>query len=403
MRFGNLPHAGSITMPSDWKTLPTIEILRKTNLISEPQSGVLYVSPILNNVYRRLESALRDISTEAGLTETKPPVLMKKELVQRSGKLDSFREEFYEVANRDSTLIISGTTEETFLEYIGKSGLTTYRQLPILIFNFSELFRNIKRPESIFKSRELYSYFISSLHENEKDYVKTVKTFGDICSKFWKVIGVQDNVYRISNSNNTVVEYLFKNTAGDMSVEQSIVFDKKAGSFVSSVPEGIGNKLSSLAMCYPFGYVDKFDVSFVGKDGSKHTPFMGTFGVGFQRSIYAVFELRRDNIGINFTRQSRPFDVTVIPVGQTYNVTNASRNIYESMLKSGTLTALDDRQMKLSDKFALADLLGVPYRILVGERDLAKDSVELRRRGVSGKSDIPIGSIATHMSGILRE
>ena len=114
MRFGNLPHAGSITMPSDWKTLPTIELLRKTNLISEPQSGVLYISPILDTIYRRLESSLRDISVDAGLIETKAPILMKEELVQRSGKLDSFRKEFYEVANRDSKLIVSGTTEETF-------------------------------------------------------------------------------------------------------------------------------------------------------------------------------------------------------------------------------------------------------------------------------------------------
>lgn len=403
MRFGNLPHAGSITMPSDWKTLPTIELLRKTNLISEPQSGVLYISPILDTIYRRLESSLRDISVDAGLIETKAPILMKEELVQRSGKLDSFRKEFYEVANRDSKLIVSGTTEETFLEYIGRSGLTTYRQLPILIFNFSELFRDIKRPESIFKSRELYSYFISTLHENEKDYVKTVETFDDICNKFWKVMGVQDNVYRIANGNNTVVEYLFKNTAGDMSVEQSIVFDKKAGSFVSSVPDGAENRLSSLAMCYPFDHVDKFEVSFVGKDGSKHTPFMGTFGIGFQRSVYAVFELRRDSIGINFTRQSRPFDAVVIPVRQTDNVTNASKNIYESLSRSGTLAALDDRRMKLIDKFALADLLGVPYRILVGEKDLTKGSVELRQRGVSGKSDIMVDDIASCISSILRK
>jgi prolyl-tRNA synthetase len=403
MRLGKLPHAGLVTVPQNWKALPTIELLRKTNLISESPPGVLYISPILHTVYRRLESSLRDISVGEGFIETKPPLLMRKELVQRSGKLDTFGDEFYEAAGRGSKLIFSGTTEETFLDYIGRSGLTTYRQLPIRLFNFSELFRDIKRPEGIFKSRELYSYFISTLHTNETDYVETVKGFDRVCERFWKIMGIQDHVFRIANGGNTVVEYLFDNSAGDMTVKQSVVFDKKASSFVSSVPEDRDNKLSSLAMCYPFTGVEKFDVSFVGTDGKRHTPFMGTFGIGFQRSVYAIFELKRDERGIQFTRQSRPFDAVIIPVGQNEGVIDGSNGVYASMLKSGMLVAIDDRQVGLKDKFALADLLGVPYRLVIGEKDLASNSVELRERGAMGNAHISLDGVVTHVASLLRE
>jgi prolyl-tRNA synthetase len=123
-----------------------------------------------------------------------------------------------------------------------------------------------------------------------------------------------------------------------------------------------------------------FELKFKDKDGTEKPVIMGCFGLGISRVMGAVAEINHDDKGIIWPKEIAPFLVHLIPVGESDKVKRATEKIYEN-LKNKIDVLYDDRQDKSAgEKFAEADLIGIPYRVVVSEKTLAKNSAELKER-----------------------
>jgi prolyl-tRNA synthetase len=134
-------------------------------------------------------------------------------------------------------------------------------------------------------------------------------------------------------------------------------------------------------------YTEAMNVSCLGADGKALTPLMGCYGIGLDRTIAAVIEEHHDEAGIVWPVSLAPFEALVVPVKYEGAVREAADRLYDELAGLGVDVLLDNRDERAGVKFNDADLLGIPFRLVIGPKNLAASPplVELKRRGKSGE------------------
>ena len=129
----------------------------------------------------------------------------------------------------------------------------------------------------------------------------------------------------------------------------------------------------------------------------KEKPFeMGCYGIGVTRIVAAAIEQNHDGRGIVFPAQIAPFEVCIVPIGmhKSAAVREAAEKLYQELLQSGVDVLLDDRDERPGVLFADMDLIGIPHRIVLGDRGLAAGNAEYKGRRDEKPRDIPLGEVA---------
>ena len=121
-------------------------------------------------------------------------------------------------------------------------------------------------------------------------------------------------------------------------------------------------------------FAKDFDVTYSDKDGKKQYPIMGCFGIGISRAMGVIVEKYNDEHGIIWPESVAPFAVHLLALGGA-----DGEKIYDSLQKAGIQVLYDDREMSAGEKFAEADLIGIPWRIVVSSK-LGDGKVEIKKR-----------------------
>ena len=128
-------------------------------------------------------------------------------------------------------------------------------------------------------------------------------------------------------------------------------------------------------------YSAPFDLSFTDEKGTKGTVLMGCYGIGLGRLLGTVVEALADDKGIIWPESIAPFRVHLLMLGENKDIEKMAEQVYENLLKNQVEVLFDDRrEMSAGEKFADADLLGMPYRVVVSERSIKEGGVELKKR-----------------------
>jgi prolyl-tRNA synthetase len=150
-------------------------------------------------------------------------------------------------------------------------------------------------------------------------------------------------------------------------------------------------------------YTKAFDVTYIEEDGSLQYPIMGCYGIGVERTMAAVIEQNHDENGIIWPVSVAPFHVYIVPVKYSGRMKEVSGEIESQLEGMGVEVLLDDRDERPGVKFMDADLIGVPFRITVGDRGLKSGSVELVTRRTGKREEILLQDIASVVKRRLEE
>jgi len=134
-------------------------------------------------------------------------------------------------------------------------------------------------------------------------------------------------------------------------------------------------------------YTKAFSVNYLDENGNTRTPIMGCYGIGIERTMAAVIEQNHDENGIIWPMSIAPFDVLILPVKYEAEVKEIAESLMNTLESLGMEVLLDDRDERAGVKFNDADLIGVPYRVTIGERGLRNNTVELHDRR-SGQNEL---------------
>jgi prolyl-tRNA synthetase len=121
-------------------------------------------------------------------------------------------------------------------------------------------------------------------------------------------------------------------------------------------------------------FAKDFDVTYIDKEGKRQYPIMGCFGIGISRAMGVIVEKYHDERGIIWPESVAPFAVHLLALGGA-----DGEKAYETLQKAGIKVLYDDREMSAGEKFAEADLIGIPWRIVVSPK-LGEGKVEIKKR-----------------------
>jgi prolyl-tRNA synthetase len=146
-------------------------------------------------------------------------------------------------------------------------------------------------------------------------------------------------------------------------------------------------------------YSEVMRATFLDPAGAERTIEMGTYGIGITRTVAAAIEQNHDANGIVWPIPLAPFSAVVVPVNQTEeSVRSTAERIYAELRQRGIDTLIDDRDERPGVKFKDADLIGIPLRVTVGPKALARGNVELKARRAAKAAEIPVGEAAARVA-----
>jgi len=146
-------------------------------------------------------------------------------------------------------------------------------------------------------------------------------------------------------------------------------------------------------------YSEAMGASFLDEKGAPQPFEMGCYGIGVTRIVAAAIEQNHDPRGIIFPAPIAPFAVCIVPIGlhKSAAVREAAERLYEELVKSGVDVLLDDREERPGVLFADMDLIGIPHRVVLGERGLAAGNAEYKARRDEKGTDVPLASVAAFL------
>jgi prolyl-tRNA synthetase len=307
--------------------------------------------------------------------------MFSNELMRLSGEMGSY---------------IMAPTNEEFILSMAEYGLSSYRQLPIRMFQIADKFRNIKKPKGLLRSKQFLMCDMCSIDVSPESLQESAKLFEHAVQGAFRRFDL--HYYRLEKNEGNYVDFVIPCKEGETKVDV-----KKDGSATYARPEDRdAQKMSSVAMYFVFPHQEDFSAVFLDKNDAQQHICLGTYGFGIQRSLHAIAEQHRDKYGINFPEDVRLFDVAIIPVdSQNENHRNKSEELYDMIMRRRKEPVLDDRiNMTLRERASYADFLGVPKKVFIGDEEIRKERVTVKNRGELEGKEVDINQFLRSIGAV---
>ena len=142
-------------------------------------------------------------------------------------------------------------------------------------------------------------------------------------------------------------------------------------------------------------YSEKLQATVLNENGSKQIMTMGCYGIGVSRVVAAAIEQNNDDNGIIWPQNIAPFDVALAPINmqKSERLAEAAENLYKALTDAGLEVLMFDQKERLGSMLANIELIGIPHRLVLGEKGLDKDAIEYKGRTDAESQDIPLDDI----------
>lgn len=383
--------------PKTIKEAPTDEVainakyLLRGGFIDKLMAGSYTLLPLGRLVERKIEQIIREEMDATGAQEMLMPLLHPKSIWNETGRWDRAKEVMYQFKKDDKEFALSFTHEEIVLDLIRKH-VTTYRDFPIKIYHFSTKFRNELRAKSgILRGREFLMKDLYSVHASQEDLDKYYWEIKDAYLKVFKRLGLDTKVVEAGGgvfTDSTTHEFQVEAASGEDTVYYCPNCDFAQNDEIAKVqdgdpcPNGDGTiesgKFIEVGNIFRFGtsYSEKMNVSYADSTGEKKFAYLGSYGIGLTRMVGVLAEIFNDEKGIVWPENVAPFKVYLISIGKD----EEAERLYSELNRKGIEVLYDDRKDKSpGEKFADADLLGIPYRVVISGK-LDEGMVEVKKR-----------------------
>jgi prolyl-tRNA synthetase len=386
--------------PTDEKSI-NAQFLIRGGFVDKLFAGVYSFLPLGRRVIKKIENIIREEINAIGGQEIYMPALHPIENYKKTGreKIDIL---FYTDLRTGVKLVLGQSHEEVVVPLMQKF-ILSYKDLPKAVYQFQTKFRNELRAKSgILRGREFLMKDLYSFHASEEDlneyYEKAKKAYNNIFAR----CGLGDKTYLTFASGGTFSKYSheFQTLTG---AGEDIIYicDKCRVAVNKEIIEeakhqclGCGNKNLKEKKAIEVGNIFKlktkfseaFDLSVLDKEGNKKTVIMGCYGIGLSRLMGTIVEVYNDEKGIIWPEEVAPFKAHLILLigkdkkGQS-KIAKAADSLYDELAEKGIEVLYDDREEKSAgEKFADADLIGIPYRVVISEKTIEKGSAEIKKR-----------------------
>lgn len=372
------------------------KLLIRGGFIEKVQAGVYAFLPIGLRVLKRIETIIREEMDAIGGQELLLPVLHPRALWEKTGRWETF-ESLMKLRDASGHEMALGPTHEEVIVPLVKPAIVSYRDLPFAVYQIQTKFRMERRPKSgLLRGREFPMKDLYSFHVDEDD----------LAAYYERVMGAYRNIFfRLGLGDSTVVTYASGGTFSQFSHEFQTMADAGEDTIYlcSRCRVAVNDEIiATQGRCPQCGgpkstlerrraievgnifqlktrFSDPFRLTYRDASGAERPVFMGCYGIGLGRAMAAVVEAHRDARGIRWPESVAPFAAHVLAIGSVAD--GEAARVANALQEKGIPVLYDDRGgVSAGEKLATADLLGIPWRIIVSEKTLANGKAEVKRR-----------------------
>lgn len=373
--------------------------LARAGFIDKLSAGVYSYLPLGLRVLNKISAIVREEMDKIGGQEILMPVLTPKEVWEATGRWATF-DVLFKLIGSDKKEYALGATHEEVITPLAKKFVFSYRDLPMAPYQIQTKFRNELRAKSgILRGREFLMKDMYSFSADQEDLDRFYEIVKHAYFKIYERCGLSDLTYLTYASGGAFSKYSHEFQtlceAGEDMIHVCdncrIAINKEIIEEQSQCPI-CGNKQFRQAKAIEVGNIfklgtrfsDPFGLKFTDKDGQAKPVIMGCYGFGPSRVMGTVVEVSHDDRGIIWPYEIAPFKIHLILLGKgdswSANKKEADK-LYGQLQGRGFDVLYDEREnMGAGEKFAESDLIGCPIRLVISDKTLKEQSVELKRR-----------------------
>ncbi len=396
-------------------------LMLRAGMIRQEAAGIYAWLPLGFRVLKKIEQIVREEQDRAGAVELLMPTLQLADLWRESGRYDAYGPEMLRIKDRHERELLYGPTNEEMITEIFRASIRSYRDLPKNLYHIQWKFRDEQRPRfGVMRGREFlmkdaYSFDVDETGARlsyNRMFVAYLRTFarmglkaipmraetgpigGDLSHEFLILAETGESGVFCDNEVldlpvpgedvdydgdlSPIVRQWTSHYAATQDVHDEARFEREVPLERRLQTRGI-----EVGQIFYFGtkYSVPMNAVVSGPDGVEHTIHGGSYGVGVSRLVGAIIEAFHDENGIKWPEPVAPFQVVILNLKQGGSDTDpACEQLYAALTAQGIDTLYHDLDERPGAKFAAADLIGIPWQILVGPRGLAEGKIEVKRR-----------------------
>ena len=405
-------------------------LMLRAGMIRQEAAGIYAFLPLGYRVLRKVCRIVREEQDRAGAIEMLMPTLQPAELWRESGRYEDYGKEMLRIKDRHGRDLLYGPTNEEMIAEIFRAYVRSYKDLPLNLYHIQWKFRDEMRPRfGTMRSREFlmkdaYSFDLDQAgarHAYNRMFVAYLRTFARMGLKAIPMVAETGPIGGNLSHEFTILaatgesevychrEYLDFEVPGegvdfeDRERLQAIVdrwtslyaatSDKHDPAAFDAIPpsDRVQARGIEVGHIFYFGtkYSEPMKALVTGPDGVERPVHMGSYGIGPSRLVAAIIEACHDDAGIQWPEPVAPFRAIVLNLKQGDAATDAaSEYLYRALNARGLDVLYHDLDERPGSKFATADLIGIPWQILVGPKGLAAGKIELKRRADGAREQL---------------
>lgn len=376
------------------------QLLVQAGFVDKLMAGVHTLLPMGLKVVKKIEQIIREEMNKMGGQEIIMPALHPKENWDKTGRWDTMDDLFQLKMDNDKQFAL-GPTHEEVVSPLAKRFISSYKDLPKAVYQFQHKFRNEKRAKSgLLRGREFFMKDMYSFNLNQEELDGFYEKAIDAYQTIFKRCGLNDLTYLTYASGGSFSKYSHEFQTLTQAGEDIIyICDDCKAAINKEIIEDLGNKCPEcgngslreekaieVGNIFKLGtkYSEPFSLAYKDQDGQDKPVIMGCYGIGLERLMGTVVEVSNDERGIIWPESIAPYRVHLLALGVKKEIFDKADEIYNELSSAGIEVLLDDRSdVSAGEKMADADLMGITYRVIISEKTLAQDSVEIKKRNES--------------------
>ncbi|HWV95659.1 MAG TPA: proline--tRNA ligase [Xanthobacteraceae bacterium] len=414
-------------------------LMLRAGMLRQEAAGIYAWLPLGFRVLKKIEQIVREEQDRAGAIELLMPTLQLADLWRESGRYDAYGPEMLRIADRHKRELLYGPTNEEMITEIFRSYIKSYKSLPLNLYHIQWKFRDEQRPRfGVMRGREFlmkdaYSFDLDEAgarRSYNKMFVAYLRTFarmglqaipmraetgpigGDLSHEFIVLAETGESgvfcdrdvlrlpVPGVDIDYDSDLTPIIKQWTSLYAATEDV---HDAARFEREVPEArrVNTRGIEVGQIFYFGtkYSESMKALVAGPDGAETPIHGGSYGVGVSRLVGAIIEACHDDAGIKWPEAVAPFRVAVLNLKQGASETDAAcEQIYRDLTAKGVDVLYDDTDQRPGGKFATADLIGIPWQVMVGPRGLAEGKVELKQRSTGERELIGLADVVARLT-----
>ncbi len=400
MKYSQLFGKTTRNVPRDEVAI-NAQLLTKAGFIYKVMAGVYAYTPLGLRVLEKIKQIVREEMNAVGGQEMIMTSLQPRQIWEETTRWDDeIVDVWFKSKLKDDTEVGLAWSHEEALVDMVRQNLASYKELPINVYQFQTKMRNELRAKSgIMRGREFVMKDMYSFSTDAEQHEAFYKATMDAYTRVFERVGLGEDTYitfasggaftKFSHEFQTICgageDVIYVNREKGIAVNEEVLNDETLKSLGIKRDELEKVKSAEVGNIFNFGTEksEQMECAFTNAEGQKQYVHLGSYGIGITRLMGVIVEKSHDDRGIIWPEAVAPYRVQLVSLGADTKVITEAEKLYDQLKTAGIEVLWDDREASAGVKLADADLIGLPWRVLISNKTLEQGKVEVKKRNLT--------------------